>query len=208
MSLAPILDGAGILSDQSQFIPKEEAKMKKTCLALVSGLAFGGAGIVNAPYAWSDGQRESSERQVQQPADYSTGGERSGPGQSGMSRRDTHPGTAGNQHWSKDKVKEIQEALKDKGFDPGAADGVIGPETNQAIREFQKSNNLQVTGRIDEKTAGALGVDGSGMGGSTSSVHNDPSGRQQESGNPSESTAEKTGAKVPAKGLGSGRTNR
>jgi peptidoglycan hydrolase-like protein with peptidoglycan-binding domain len=65
--------------------------------------------------------------------------------------------------WSKDKVKAIQEALKGKGFDPGAADGVVGPRTGQALREFQKSQNLQVTGRLDDKTVSALGVDSAGM---------------------------------------------
>ena len=63
------------------------------------------------------------------------------------------------QQLSKDKVKEIQEALKDKGNDPGQIDGIMGPKTQQALRAFQKSENLQVTGRVDEKTASALGVD-------------------------------------------------
>ena len=49
------------------------------------------------------------------------------------------------------------------------ADGVVGPKTNQALRDFQKSNNLQVTGRIDKKTASALGVDAGSMGSSSSS---------------------------------------
>ena len=72
---------------------------------------------------------------------------------------------------SKDKVKEVQSALKSKGMDPGPEDGVLGPKTQQAIREFQKSNNLQATGRIDDKTASALGVDvaSSGAGSSSSS---------------------------------------
>ena len=129
-------------------------------------------------------------------------------------QRGTESGRAGGQQLSNDKVKEIQEALKSKGFDPGTADGVIGPKTSQAIRSFQKSENLQVTGRIDEKTAKALGVDAADMGSSTSpsmgrsTSGKDPSGRQQESGRPSGSPEEKTGAREPAKGLGGGATNR
>jgi peptidoglycan hydrolase-like protein with peptidoglycan-binding domain len=121
-------------------------------------------------------------------------------------QRGTESGKAGAQHMSNDKVKAIQEALKSKGFDPGTADGVIGPKTSQAIRDFQKSENLQVTGRIDDKTAKALGVD-AGMSGSTSPSMgrspsgSEPSGRQQESGRPSGSPEEKTGAREPAKGL-------
>jgi peptidoglycan hydrolase-like protein with peptidoglycan-binding domain len=71
---------------------------------------------------------------------------------------------------SSENVKQVQEALKNKGHDPGTADGVMGPKTQQALREFQKKNGMQATGRLDDKTASALGVDASGSGkGSASS---------------------------------------
>jgi hypothetical protein len=153
--------------------------MKKSCLAILSGLAFGGALIINAPYVWSQagqpgtgaapsaGQKSGSESQVQKPTDPPVSASEK-PGSSGISRSEgtgTQAGTEsrGAGKWSKDKVKAIQEALKSKGFDPGAADGVVGPKTGQALRDFQKSQNLQVTGRIDDKTASALGVDSGGM---------------------------------------------
>ena len=98
------------------------------------------------------------------------------------SRKGIESRTAGDPRWSKDKVKEVQEALKGNGFDPGTADGVIGPKTNQAIRDFQKSKNVQATGRIDERTASALGVgDISRAGGrssSTSSSGKDKTGNE------------------------------
>jgi peptidoglycan hydrolase-like protein with peptidoglycan-binding domain len=96
-------------------------------------------------------------------------------------QKGTESRTAGGSRWPKDKVKEVQEALKGNGFDPGTADGVIGPKTNQAIRDFQKSKNLQATGRIDERTASALGVgDMSGAGGRSSSM---PSSGTDKTGN-------------------------
>ncbi len=58
-----------------------------------------------------------------------------------------------------DEVKKIQEALKDKGQDPGTIDGIMGKKTREAIRAFQKSNDLKVTGRIDKETADKLGVE-------------------------------------------------
>ncbi len=58
-----------------------------------------------------------------------------------------------------DEVKKIQEALKDKGQDPGAIDGIMGKKTREAIRAFQKSNELKVTGRLDKETADKLGVE-------------------------------------------------
>jgi Putative peptidoglycan binding domain len=58
------------------------------------------------------------------------------------------------------KMMKIQQALKDKGFDPGPIDGVAGAKTREAIRAFQKANNLHVTAEesIDDETARALGV--------------------------------------------------
>jgi peptidoglycan hydrolase-like protein with peptidoglycan-binding domain len=86
---------------------------------------------------------------------------------------------------SKENVKQVQAALKSKGMDPGPEDGVMGPKTQAALREFQKSNNLQVTGRLDDKTASALGVEsGSGMGSSSgrSTSPSSSSGRESSSG--------------------------
>jgi len=55
-------------------------------------------------------------------------------------------------------IKKVQETLRDKGFDPGPIDGVMGSQTRKAIRQYQKSENLPVTGHIDADTAGKLGV--------------------------------------------------
>lgn len=52
---------------------------------------------------------------------------------------------------------ELQESLREKGFDPGPIDGVVGPRTQKAIIRFQKAFNLYVSGRIDEETQLALG---------------------------------------------------
>ena len=38
------------------------------------------------------------------------------------------------------------------------ADGVIGPKTRRAIKRFQRTNNLPVTGRADDATLVALGL--------------------------------------------------
>lgn len=53
-------------------------------------------------------------------------------------------------------VRDIQKALKTKGFDPGPVDGVIGPRTREAIRAFQKSQNLEVDGIVGPKTLAKL----------------------------------------------------
>jgi len=57
-----------------------------------------------------------------------------------------------------DDLNKVQQSLSDKGFYHGHVDGVMGPQTRRAIGEYQKSENLPVTSRLDEKTAGKLGV--------------------------------------------------
>jgi peptidoglycan hydrolase-like protein with peptidoglycan-binding domain len=59
------------------------------------------------------------------------------------------------------RIKQIQQALKDKGAYSGPVDGVMGPKTRDAIRSFQKANNLRVTAEesMDDETRRALGID-------------------------------------------------
>jgi peptidoglycan hydrolase-like protein with peptidoglycan-binding domain len=59
-----------------------------------------------------------------------------------------------------EKVKAAQQALKDKGHDPGTVDGRMGAKTQAALRDFQKAQGMQATGRLDSKTVQSLGMDG------------------------------------------------
>lgn len=56
------------------------------------------------------------------------------------------------------RIKEVQQALKDKGHDPGPIDGVMGAKTKEALKEFQTASNLQPTGALNAQTAEKLGV--------------------------------------------------
>ena len=64
-----------------------------------------------------------------------------------------------------DNIKKVQETLRDKGFDPGPIDGQMGSQTREAISQYQKSENLPVTGHLDAETAGKLGVGPESVGG-------------------------------------------
>lgn len=57
-------------------------------------------------------------------------------------------------------VEEVQASLKSEGY-PVAVDGVWGPQTEQALRQFQQANNLDVSGQINAETMAALGDDAS-----------------------------------------------
>ncbi len=56
-------------------------------------------------------------------------------------------------------VVELQRSLDSNGLFPSAIDGVYGPETTQAVRQFQRIRRLNVTGIADEDTLELLGVD-------------------------------------------------
>jgi opacity protein-like surface antigen len=60
--------------------------------------------------------------------------------------------------WQVRAVKAAQQALKDKGHDPGPIDGKMGPKTPAALKAFQKGEGLPETGRLDSATRGKLGV--------------------------------------------------
>jgi membrane-bound lytic murein transglycosylase B len=47
---------------------------------------------------------------------------------------------------SRNQVEKIQELLSSQGFDPGPIDGVIGSQTRQAIKQFQRTAKLPADG--------------------------------------------------------------
>jgi peptidoglycan hydrolase-like protein with peptidoglycan-binding domain len=49
-------------------------------------------------------------------------------------------------------VRDAQIALRAAGYEPGRIDGMMGPKTQMAIREFQASHGLPQTGQLDETT--------------------------------------------------------
>lgn len=53
-------------------------------------------------------------------------------------------------------VKEVQELLAKKGFDPGPADGVFGSKTKAAVIKFQQANKLVADGIVGAKTMEVL----------------------------------------------------
>ncbi len=61
-------------------------------------------------------------------------------------------------------VREAQQALKDKGYDPGPIDGINGPRTKAALRQYQEKENINDDAILGPKTLDSLGVKNAGAG--------------------------------------------
>lgn len=133
---------------------------------VLSALLFSGALALNVAMAWSQATPDP------QPGPTRPGGAQIQPGErpSGPSGIESPAGKSGmSGQWSSDEIKKVQEALKQKGYDPGASDGVMGSSTQDALRKFQSASGLKATGTLDAETAAALGVSPSGASGRSGS---------------------------------------
>ena len=113
-----------------------------------------------APPASGKAQPGTAQPGMAQPGTGQTG---SSTGQTGVGSGQTGSGAgatgaASNGQQDAQQVKHIQKALQEKGMDPGPIDGIMGPRTQTALRDFQKGQSLPTTGRLDSQTLEKLGV--------------------------------------------------
>jgi len=122
---------------------------------LIAAWMTGGQVLAQSSGSKSDPARESG---VARPDESPS---KSRAGSSDASLRGTGAGM--------DNIRGVQQALKDKGHDPGPVDGVMGTRTKDAIKSFQTASNLQPTGNLNAETSEKLGVQASGSQGSRGS---------------------------------------
>ena len=67
-------------------------------------------------------------------------------------------GPAGLAAASDPQVEAVQRRLAELGYEPGTADGLMGPRTRTALRALQRDRGLPQSGRIDAATLAALGL--------------------------------------------------
>lgn len=70
-------------------------------------------------------------------------------------------------------VRKLQEMLRQGGIDAGPVDGIFGPRTERAVREYQARQGLQTDGIVGAKTSGAL-AQANGGGSSTPTTPTGP----------------------------------
>lgn len=101
-------------------------------------------------------------------------------------------------------IKKVQETLRDKGYYTGQIDGILGSQTRDGIRQYQKSENLEVTGRLDAQTAGKLGVGPESIGGSFKGAGQEVGKGGEEAGHEMKQGKPVAAGKEMGKGLGRG----
>jgi hypothetical protein len=55
-------------------------------------------------------------------------------------------------------VRDVQESLRAQDINAGPVDGIWGPRTSAAVREFQQTQGLDASGQLNAQTLGALGI--------------------------------------------------
>ena len=72
-----------------------------------------------------------------------------------------HPGTiqpAVDRFLNRGDIQVAQTHLRDFGFDPGPIDGIYTPQTQAAVRAYQTTYGLSVSGLLDLQTREQLKV--------------------------------------------------
>jgi peptidoglycan hydrolase-like protein with peptidoglycan-binding domain len=55
-------------------------------------------------------------------------------------------------------IKQVQEKLRELGFDAGPPNGDFGAKTQAALAQFQISKTIPASGQLDDQTLAELGV--------------------------------------------------
>jgi peptidoglycan hydrolase-like protein with peptidoglycan-binding domain len=55
-------------------------------------------------------------------------------------------------------VADVQGVLKEQGYYHGEVDGLVGPQTREALTAYQEATGLSPTASIDEPTLESLGL--------------------------------------------------
>ena len=63
-----------------------------------------------------------------------------------------------NFQFSDDEIRSVQAALRRLGIYSGQVDGILGPDTQRALEDYQVENKLPVTGQPDQRLNALLGV--------------------------------------------------
>jgi Putative peptidoglycan binding domain len=63
-----------------------------------------------------------------------------------------------NFQFSDNEIRSVQAALRRLGIYSGQVDGILGPDTQRAVEDYQVENKLPVTGQPDQSLNALLGI--------------------------------------------------
>jgi peptidoglycan hydrolase-like protein with peptidoglycan-binding domain len=63
-----------------------------------------------------------------------------------------------NFQFSDNEIRSAQAALRRLGIYSGQVDGILGPDTQRAIKDYQGRNKLPVTGQPNQRVNTLLGI--------------------------------------------------
>ena len=153
--------------------------MKRTLTAAVALAAtMGMAGLAMAQGTAPGAPTTTPQNPGMSPASPSTGTPGMTTGSSGNYQQ---PGALGNnqamqgqpgtspsgQQTSPASIQQAQQKLKSQGLYNGAIDGIVGPGTQSALMQFQRSQGLPETAQLDAQTLGRLSGQNTGANGGT-----------------------------------------
>lgn len=138
--------------------------MKKIFASIaVLGLMLAGPAVA-AGYGSSGSSTSSStmDQSSQSPGESAQRGsdlsDQTASGTSGMSQLERSGQTAALSQ-DKEVVRQVQEQLKSSGYDVGQVDGIYGPQTRQALTQYQKDKGLTASGEIDQQLLAGMDID-------------------------------------------------
>lgn len=108
------------------------------------------------------------------------------------SARRGSPRIGGQQDYSRDVVRKVEQALHEMNLVAGPVDGIIDPQTRFGLHRFQASQDLATTGSLNMETLAALGIEANEYNSATGGTR--PQSAQQQS------TQEQSGQQQSARG--------
>jgi peptidoglycan hydrolase-like protein with peptidoglycan-binding domain len=145
--------------------------VKSAVAVLTTGLLWAGTAVAQpatpSPPSGAPPSGDVKQQQRQGTAPATPGQRTQGVTDEGAKRQADKPDTMSPAKGAKDRmaapadadhVRQVQQALKDKGHDPGPIDGVVGSQTKAALKSYQQAEGLKATGRLDAQTMAKLGV--------------------------------------------------
>ncbi|KRR19444.1 peptidoglycan-binding domain-containing protein [Bradyrhizobium retamae] len=137
--------------------------MRKFAIALLATTVIGTPAFA----ASSDMQQHQTQAHQMQPQNSGKAQTQNDSQRSAQSRQNSSPQTARSaasdrpispQSLPRQEIRQVQQTLDKDGFRAGPADGRWGPETRNALKQFQHSKDIRADGRLNRQTMADLGV--------------------------------------------------